>query len=202
VPFLRQRGFAVLRYDKRGVGASTGTYRGVSAVNSETQIAELAGDMAAAVELLAARSDVDSTRLGLMGGSQAGWVMVAAAQRSSRVGFAIAITGSVMPVGVNIQYEDLRDLPLDDAYARFDPSSGVPGFDPAPALQSLSVPTLWLLGGQDRLVPTRECLKVLERLRAAGARTESIVYEGAGHSLVGVDFWPDVDAFLRRNRLH
>ena len=39
VPFLLERGFAVLRYDKRGVGQSTGTYRGVSAANSESQIA-------------------------------------------------------------------------------------------------------------------------------------------------------------------
>src|SRR4051812_2090660 len=48
VPFLRARGFAVLRYDKRGVGQSTGTYRGVSAANSVAQVAQLGGDMAAA----------------------------------------------------------------------------------------------------------------------------------------------------------
>ncbi len=117
VPFLLQRGFAVLRYDKRGSGQSTGTYRGVSANNSESQIAELAGDMAAALATLAARPGIDAGRLGLMGTSQAGWVMVAAAERTPLARFTIAVTGSVVPIGVNIRYEDLGSLPIDDAYA-------------------------------------------------------------------------------------
>jgi pimeloyl-ACP methyl ester carboxylesterase len=85
VPFLRERGFAVLRYDKRGVGQSTGTYRGLSAANSEAQVGELAGDMAAAVAFLATRPRIDGQRLGLLGTSQAGWVMVATAERSPLV---------------------------------------------------------------------------------------------------------------------
>jgi hypothetical protein len=198
VPFLRERGYAVLRYDKRGVGQSTGTYRGLSAVNSETQVAELAGDMAAAVAFLATRPGIDGHRLGLMGTSQAGWIMVAAAGRSPLVRFAIAVTGSVEPVGVNIRYEDLRDLMIDEAYSRLADSEGPSGYDPAPTLLALNVPTLWLLGGQDRLVPTRECVKILDRLRAGGARTESVVYPEEGHGLLGANYWPDIDAFLAR----
>ena len=201
VPFLLARGFAVLRYDKRGVGQSTGTYRGVSAANSEAQSAELGGDMVAALNFLAARGGIDAARLGLMGTSQAGWVMVAAAERSLLARFAIAVTGSVMPIGVNIAYEQLRGLPIDDAYAQLASYSGPRGYDPGPALQGLDVPTLWLLGGQDRLVPTRECLRALDALRAEGARTESVVYSDEGHGLLGADYWPDIDAFLRRNGL-
>ena len=200
VPFLRQRGFAVLRYDKRGVGQSTGTYRGLSAANSETQVAELAGDMAAAVAFLATRPRIDGRRLGLMGTSQAGWVMVAAAGRSPLVRFAIAVTGSVEPVGVNIRYEELRELPIDEAYAQLSAFTGPAGYDPAPTLLALGVPTLWLLGGQDRLVPTRECVKVLERLRAGGVPTEFVVYPEEGHGLLGANYWPDIDAFLARTR--
>jgi pimeloyl-ACP methyl ester carboxylesterase len=196
VPFLRARGFAVLRYDKRGVGQSTGTYRGVSAANSEAQVAELAGDMAAAIAFLASRPGIDGRRLGLMGTSQAGWVMVAAAERSPLVRFAIAVTGSVEPVGLNIGYEELRELPIDEAYARFAGFAGPPGYDPGPALERLAIPTLWLLGGQDRLVPTRECVKVLERLRLGGAPTSYVVYPEEGHGLPGANYWPDIDAFL------
>lgn len=201
VPFLLERGFAVLRYDKRGVGRSTGIYRGVSAANSESQIAELGGDMAAALDHLAGRPGIDATRLGLMGTSQAGWVMVAAAGRSPLAGFAIAVTGSVMPIGVNIAYEQLGGLPIDDAYAQLARYSGPRGYDPGPALQDLDIPTLWLLGGQDRLVPTRECLRVLDGLRAAGARAESVVYPDEGHGLPGANYWPDIDAFLRHHEL-
>lgn len=201
VPFLLDRGFAVLRYDKRGVGLSTGTYRGVSAANSEAQIAELGGDMAAALAFLAARPGIAGDRLGLMGTSQAGWVMVAAAQRSPLARFVIAVTGSVLPIGVNIAYENLRELPIDDAYAQLARYSGPRGYDPGPTLQALAVPSLWLLGGQDRLVPTRECVRVLAEIRAAGLAPDSIVYPDAEHGLWSVNFWPEVDAFLRRNSL-
>ena len=136
-----------------------------------------------------------------MGTSQAGWVMVAAAQRSPWARFTIAVTGSVMPIGVNIAYEQLRGLPIDDAYAQLAGYSGPRGYDPGPTLQALDVPTLWLLGGRDRLVPTRECLKVLERLEAQGARTQSVVYPDEDHGLLGANYWPDIDAFLRRNGL-
>jgi dienelactone hydrolase len=105
----------VLRYDKRGVGRSTGTYRGVSSENSVPQIAELGGDLAAGAAFLASRPGIDGRRIGLMGTSQAGWVMLDAAQRSQAVRFAIAVTGSVLSVGANVFYEQLRGLPIDDA---------------------------------------------------------------------------------------
>jgi dienelactone hydrolase len=197
---LLARGFAVLRYDKRGVGQSTGTYRGVSSDNSEAQIAELGGDLAAGASFLGSRPGIDGHRIGLMGTSQAGWVMVAAAFRSE-VRFAVAVTGSVMPIGANIYYEQLRGLPIDEAYARLSGYDGSPGFDPAPILMTLDVPTLWLLGTEDRLVPTRRCEGILGELRNDGRPVDWVVYPGAVHSLPGVSFWPDVDSFLRRHGL-
>lgn len=199
VPFLLERGFAVLRYDKRGAGQSTGTYRGVSTANSDAQIATLGGDMASAVAFLARRPEVDARRLGLLGTSQAGWVMVEAAQRSPEVSFIVAVTGSVLAVGRNIAYEDLSGLPIEEAYARLAGYAGPPGYDPAPALASLQVPSLWLFGSEDRLVPTRECVLVLDELRGHGASVEWLVYQEGIHSLPGVDIWPAIDAFLGRH---
>ena len=201
VPFLRARGYAVLRYDKRGVGQSTGTYRGLSAANSVAQVDELAGDMAAAVAFLATRPGIDGRRLGLMGTSQAGWIMVAAAGKTPLVRFTIAVTGSVEPVGLNIAYENLQALPIDDAYAALAAFDGRPGYDPAPTLASLSAPTLWLLGGQDRLVPTRRCLTTLAGLQARGARVEPVVFPAVGHNLLGASYWPAIDGFLSRHGL-
>jgi dienelactone hydrolase len=202
VPPLLARGFAVLRYDKRGVGQSTGTYRGVSAENSVAQIAELAGDLAAGAAFLASRPGIDGRRIGLLGTSQAGWVMVAAAADSDEVRFVVAVTGSVLPVGENIFYEDLRGLPIEDAYARLPGFQGFPGYDPLPSLTILGVPTLWLLGAEDRLVPTRECVRILDQLRAAGRPVDFVVYPDGQHSLPGVSFWADVDSFLGRHALH
>src|SRR5205823_12083454 len=62
------RGIAVLAYDKRGNGQSTGRYPGSLA--SESTISTLAGDAAAASRFLAAQADIDRTRAGFYGRSQ------------------------------------------------------------------------------------------------------------------------------------
>ncbi len=49
---LLPKGYAVFRYDKRGVGASQGTYSGVSAKNSIDLILLLASDAAATISHL------------------------------------------------------------------------------------------------------------------------------------------------------
>ena len=64
-------GFAVLRYDKRGVGESTGAYSGVGIANGERMIADLASDAAAAARFLRARPRIDAKSVGLFGSSQA-----------------------------------------------------------------------------------------------------------------------------------
>lgn len=196
VPFWRERGFAVLRYDKRGVGLSGGTYRGLSGANSAEQVAELARDMLAGVAFLRARPEIDGSRVGLMGVSQAGWIMAAAAAESDDVRFFVAVVGSAMPVGTNVFYESLRGLPIDEAYARLAAYAGPPGWDPLPALQASAAPGLWLLGDEDRLVPTRACLARLSSLGAT-SRQRVRTYAGFGHDLGGsAIYWPDVWSWL------
>ena len=91
VHFLVRHGMAVLGYDKRGVGGSSGDWRSSS-------FDDLAGDVVAAVEYLRTRRDVDSTQIGLLGWSQAGWVMPLAAVRSKDIAFLISISGAGIPV--------------------------------------------------------------------------------------------------------
>lgn len=202
VPFWLDQGFAVLRFDKRGSGQSTGTYRGVSAANSESQILELAGDMTAAVAFLKTRPEIDGSRIGLTGVSQAGWVMAAAASFSIDVRFVVAFVGSVVPVGVNIAYETRRDDPIDEAYAALAQYGGPRGYDPLPGLRATAAPVLYLLAADDRLVPTRACLPLIDDLRAGGARVSSRVYPGAGHEFGSSSRgWPDVAEWLRSEGL-
>lgn len=73
--FFVRRGFAVLYYDKRGVGASTGPWM----TTSFADLADLAGDLGAAVRWLRHRPEVDGRRVGVYGGSQALWVGAQAA---------------------------------------------------------------------------------------------------------------------------
>ena len=88
--FLVRRGMAVLGYDKRGVGGSTGDW-------SAASFDDLAGDVVAAFEYLKTRTDIDPAQIGLLGVSQAGWIMPLAALRSDDLAFLISISGAGVP---------------------------------------------------------------------------------------------------------
>src|SRR5215208_575836 len=72
-------GFAVLRFDKRGVGESTGTYVFVGTKDSPEVFPQLASDIVAGVRFLRTRPEIDPRRIGLAGMSQAGWILPYAA---------------------------------------------------------------------------------------------------------------------------
>ena len=86
-------GFAVLAYDKRGVGESTGRYRPFNVKESEDIFEELAADTQAAIRWLRTQKEVDPMRIGLVGGSQAGWIMPLAASNLAVVRFMVIFCG-------------------------------------------------------------------------------------------------------------
>ena len=156
--------------------------------------------MLAGVQFLKARPDVDPARIGLIGVSQAGWIIPLAASLSSDVKFMILVVGPTVSVGVENYYSSLVELlpaaSLDDAYARSRVYSGPHGYDPRRDLESLSTPGLWLLGGADRSIPTPLTVEVLQSLRDSGRPYQWIVYPGADHDLAGVGFMSDAVRFL------
>jgi len=98
-----QAGVAVLLADKRGVGESGGEY--VEAPDLRVP----AGDVLAAVRYLRSRSDVNGSNVGVLGGSQGGWVSFLAAL-SGEVAFVVSISGpgvSVLEQVVYIRGEEL-----------------------------------------------------------------------------------------------
>ncbi|MEO8071135.1 MAG: alpha/beta fold hydrolase, partial [Acidobacteriota bacterium] len=91
---LAQQGIAVLRYDDRGVGSSSG-----SVSNSTTS--DFADDARAALALLAARPEIDKRRLGLLGHSEGAVVAALVAAQSPEIAFVVlmappAVRGSVL----------------------------------------------------------------------------------------------------------
>jgi hypothetical protein len=79
-----QSGIAALVYDKRGSGASTGDWKASS-------YDDLANDAIAGIDLLASRSEIDATRIGLHGHSEGGIIAaLAAAHAPSKVAFVVA----------------------------------------------------------------------------------------------------------------
>ena len=101
---LRERlvpqGIAVLSFDKRGVGGSSGRYREMP------DLLEAAGDGLAAVRYLVARGDIDTMRIGVLGASQGGWVGPLMATLSPRIAFVVSVSGPGMSPREQGQYED------------------------------------------------------------------------------------------------
>jgi dienelactone hydrolase len=181
--FYATQGFAVLTYDKRGIGESGGRY--VRAATGDN-LRRLAADAIAGVDWLRRRSDVSRSQIGLSGGSQAGWVIELAAARSHAVRFAALQSGPAMSVGRQLAYSALTRqgaiAPTDDEIRTA--LDGVPdsGFDPKPLLAALRIPVLWQLGSVDRRMHTPET--VADLASVDGGRHVSVrVYPGGAHSL-------------------
>lgn len=192
-------GFAVLRFDKRGVGGSGGVYSNVSVANSGTTLPLLSSDVQAGVRFLANRSEIDATRIGVAGASQAGWIIPVASASSEPIRFAIILSGPTTSVGLEIYYSNLAEgtaTPLSEVLPKLNEFNGPHGFDPLATLKTDKVPTLWLYGSDDRSIPTQVCVNIHESLKAGfGAPFTVRVYPGAGHSLSSA-IWPDIEVWL------
>jgi pimeloyl-ACP methyl ester carboxylesterase len=86
--FFAGLGYAVLAFDKRGTGGSTGDWK-------QADFETLAGDVLAGVRFLRGRRDIKADRVGLWGASQAGWIMpIVVARAPDEVAFLIVHAGS------------------------------------------------------------------------------------------------------------
>jgi pimeloyl-ACP methyl ester carboxylesterase len=192
------RGYATLCFDKRGVGQSTGQFANILPHNSVAAFEDLSADIAAGVAFLRNRPEIDPNRIGLAGVSQAGWIVPLAAQKSNAA-FMVVIVGPTVSYGLEIFYSNIVEVtnaPVEEGYRQLPFFNGVHGFDPRPVLESLNVPGLWLLGGEDRSIPTPATVAILDQLIAYGKPYSHVVFPGVGHNLP--PSWPDIDQWLAK----
>jgi len=83
---LSRRGIAVLRYDDRGFGASTGDH-------ARATSADFATDAIAAIRYLLGRADIDHTAIGFIGHSEGGIIGPIAAVENDGVDFLVLLAG-------------------------------------------------------------------------------------------------------------
>lgn len=100
---LAQAGIASLRWDDRGVGGSDGN-------GLLTTFEDRAGDVAAAVELLRTRPDIDADRIGLVGHSEGGLIAPIEANRTDSVAFVALLASSAVPGDELLRMQLLRIL--------------------------------------------------------------------------------------------
>ena len=210
---LATNGYALLSYDKRGVGDSGGDYSQVGTANGEEMIGLLASDVLAGVAHLLSRDDIARDRIGVYGTSQGGWIAPLAAARSPDVAFMVIVSGPTVSIGREIYYSDLTDkregvaLELSDAElsGRLLEYDGPAGFDPLPSLESVEIPSLWVLGEQDRSIPIPETVSILDRLIESGKPFTVRRLPDVGHGMrdlrtgQGVPLLPIVYGWLVEN---
>jgi pimeloyl-ACP methyl ester carboxylesterase len=99
VDHFARAGFAVLAFDKRGHGESTGDY--AAATHDD-----LAGDAAAAVARLRAEPQVLLSRVGLWGLSQGAFIAPMVAARVDSLAFVVAVSPPGVTLGECASYQD------------------------------------------------------------------------------------------------
>jgi fermentation-respiration switch protein FrsA (DUF1100 family) len=208
-------GIAVIADDKRGIGQSQGTYPGEAATPHTLDV--LARDAQAEARYLAALPQIDKTRIGVLGDSQAGWVIALAAAREKAFRWAVPLAGPTVTVDESDAWGTLAgkgESPPSASQAEMTAQARAArgGFDPAPYLRELAIPVHWLFADDDRNVPTGLCVERLERLKQGHDFTWDVVH--ATHTLLELpnglnesiprsrgfarDLFPSVGAFLRR----
>jgi pimeloyl-ACP methyl ester carboxylesterase len=88
--FLTRHGIAVLRVDDRGTAESTGKF-------ATATTADFATDVAAGVQFLLKRPEIDAKHIGLLGHSEGGIIAPMVAVRMPEVAFLILLAGTGVP---------------------------------------------------------------------------------------------------------
>jgi pimeloyl-ACP methyl ester carboxylesterase len=206
-------GFAVVRYDKRGIGQSGGRAESVT-------LADYADDALAVVRFLEKRKDIDKRRIFLVGHSEGAAVALLAARRSDRVRAAALIAGPGTR-GAELILEqqqrafDAARVPEAERAAKVELQKKVQAavmtgkgweevpaelrkraesawfgsflaFDPAAVIPKLDQPLFVIQGQLDTQVPPHhaEKLGALANARRKAPKTEVVVLPGINHLLV------------------
>lgn len=110
--YLAKFGIATLRYDKRGVGKSTGDY----AIATSRDFAD---DVIAGIEFLKTRKDIDTNKIGLIGHSEGGMIACMVAAENKDVDFVVNMAGVVQTDVDGLVAQTAKQLKVDGASSEF-----------------------------------------------------------------------------------
>jgi len=213
-------GLAVLAYDKRGNGASTGHYPGEFASDANLDI--YAADAAAMLRFLTTWPGVDPQRVGFHAGSQGGWVAPLAIGRyQAPAAFAVMVSCPAVSVDQQQVWADFSESSMVtpaasaadmDAQVRQTTSSG---YIPSTLLAHVQQPMLWFNCAVDRQVPTSVNAEILRSLHHANWDIEiaPVVDHGLFENPSGLDpdepkasklaigLWDLISSFLLSNKV-
>ncbi len=178
---LGRRGIAVLRMDDRGVGASTGTFRG-------TTDPEFTEDIRAGLAYLRTRPEVDARRLAVMGHSEGALIAPMVAAKEPALRAIVLLAGVARPARGALQFQmenivrhdtSLTPVRRDSALAavpeRIDAMMAADPwmrfllqYDPAATARHVKTPVLILTGENDQQADPKQVPEQAAAFRAAG----------------------------------
>ena len=193
---LAKEGIAVLTYDKRGVGESEGVYVGPSVGTNNidtTNLNLLSHDANAAVNTFRTYLKDKKTPIGLVGFSQAGWIIPIAASKNPQIEFMVLFSCPTITTLEQLRFQfytngntnfwenhtesDAREhIKNDPDRYQFVPT------DPKISLNTLSIPGLWLFGEKDIQIPVKMCIEQLNTLKVQGKPFEYTLFSSLGHN--------------------
>lgn len=193
---LANEGIAVLTYDKRGVGESGGVYVGPSVGTNNIDTGNLnllSHDASAAVNTFRTYLKDKKIPIGLVGFSQAGWIIPIAADKNPQIEFMVLFSCPTITTleqlrfqfytnGNNTFWENHTES---DARERIknDPNRyQFTATDPKIYLNNLLIPGLWIFGEKDIQIPVKLCMEQLNTLKAQGNPFEYTLFSKLGHN--------------------
>lgn len=193
---LAKNGIAVLTYDKRGVGESAGIYAGPEVGTNNVDASNLtllSLDASAAVDVLSKDLSNNKIPIGLIGASQAGWIIPLTAEKNKKVKFMTIFSGALITVKEQLRFQfytngnsNFWDTHTDEdarKHTMNDPDKyEFTDTNPLDALSKVSVPGLWIFGSKDIQVPANLSIEHLNTLKAKGKRYEYKLFPALGHN--------------------
>ena len=198
---LANKGIAVLTYDKRGVGESGGVYVGPSVGTNNidtTNLNLLANDANEAVKTFRTYLKDKKIPIGLVGYSQAGWIIPIAASKNPQVKFMVLFSGPTITTLEQLRFQFYTNGDHNfwtnhtEADAREHIKSDPDKYqfiatDPKESLNKLSIPGLWLFGEQDIQIPIKLCIEQLNTFKVQGKSFEYALFPSLGHNTSSKD---------------
>ncbi len=169
---LSNAGTIVLRYDKRGIGASTGT------ATEDWHV--LGGDLRAAVAFLRQQPNVDPNRIYLLGHSEGGQIVPMIEPSIQGVAGIVLMAGPAVSMDRIIDQQSSRMTPQMEAAVR-KAFATYAGQDPALAITRVNVPILILQGGRDNQVLPSDLHVLTDAAKAAHRRITVVILPEDDH---------------------
>ena len=198
---LAKKGIAVLTYDKRGVGESGGVYVGPSVGTNNidtTNLNLLSNDANEAVKTFHNYIKDKKIPIGLVGFSQAGWIIPITANKNPQVEFMVLFSCPTITTLEQLRFQfytngnnDFWESHTDaDAleHIKNDPDKyQFVATDPKMSLNVLSIPGLWLFGEKDIQIPVKLCIEQLNTFKVQGKPFEYTLFPTLGHNTSSSD---------------